>query len=91
MRRRLLGPLDNPWWRKRLVFIALGCLVTPAAASIVFLTAADSSRVNAPGLITTFIVIYILQLSVALAYAHVTLPILREERRRTRKARRRES
>lgn len=76
-----LGPLENAWWRKRLLLIAVGCLVTPVFALFAIL-GSQHRPIDSLSLVTTLVIIWVIQLASALAYAHAVVPVVRDHRRR---------
>ena len=78
---RALGPLDDRWWRKKLVFLGLGSLVTPILALVSFLRS-DQPRVSSIAIVFALALLWGLQFAVTLAIAHASVPILKEHSRR---------
>ncbi|HYM16432.1 MAG TPA: hypothetical protein VEZ14_12825 [Dehalococcoidia bacterium] len=68
-----LGPVYNPWWRRRLAIIFLLSLVTPAFVAIVGATS-DNPDVTIGGIIGAAIIIYIVQVAFCLLIAPAWMP-----------------
>ena len=74
-----LGPIDDPAWRRRILYIALGSVITPLLALAVIL-GSDESHASRLGILFALGFVYVAQFSFAMAYGHVTSPRLKSYR-----------
>jgi len=70
---RLCGPLYDPWWQRRLVIIFVGSLYLPGLVVAVSLMS-SSAHVTVEGMIEASILLYALQVAIALVIAQSRIP-----------------